>query len=72
MEIASLIQKLLLSRRLPIVNKGKQEWRGANNQLHNDDFDYTTGEVFPAVIRADGSKYWYKNGQLHRDGEKRC
>ena len=47
-----------------------------NNILHeifdNDRIEYSNlhrENDEPAIIDADGSKYWYKNGQPHRDGD---
>ena len=35
-------------------------WRNANGQRHRD------GDL-PAMIRTDGSVFYYKDGNLHRD-----
>ena len=37
---------------------GSKYWQNKNGQLHRNDG--------PAVINADGSKFWYQNGKLHR------
>ena len=40
---------------------GTVEWRNPKGQLHRD------GDL-PAVEAKDGSKYWYQNGEHHREG----
>jgi len=45
-----------------IDENGDEFWKNKEGQLHRD------GDL-PAVIYANGAKYWCKNGQLHRDGD---
>ena len=35
--------------------------------LHRTEKDPETGLTLPAVERADGAKFWFKNGRRHRD-----
>jgi hypothetical protein len=42
---------------------GTKEWRNKNGEYHRDGDE-------PAVILADGSRYWYKDGKYHRDGDE--
>jgi len=37
--------------------------RGVDKKLHSVDDE-------PAVIYADGTRWWYKNGKVHRDGDQ--
>ena len=45
-----------------IDKKWRKIWRNANGQRHRDG-----GK--PAVIWADGSEAYYKDGKIHRDGD---
>ena len=43
-----------------------------HNINHTHEIEYSMlhrDEDLPAIIYADGSKFWYKNGQLHREGD---
>jgi outer membrane lipoprotein-sorting protein len=43
-----------------IDNNGTERWYNKDEKLHRDDDE-------PAAIYYDGTKYWYKNGKLHRE-----
>lgn len=43
---------------------GEIEWL-KDGKLHRDP-DPVTGEVEPASIRPDGSRYWFRHGRNHR------
>jgi len=48
----------------PQIDKyGTKRWFNESGQLHRD------GDK-PAVVWADGDKFWYRNGKRHRDGNK--
>lgn len=46
-----------------VTSKGTKFWRNEKGELHR-------GDDKPAVMRADGSKFWFKNGMRHRDDDK--
>jgi flagellar basal body L-ring protein FlgH len=46
-----------------ILFTGTKIWKDADKNYHRD------GD-FPAVVRIDGTQFWYKKGKLHRDGDK--
>ncbi len=66
-----------------ILNKGKKsikkEYFNNKEELYKIEYSNGTVEWFengngllhrvdgPAIINADGDKFWYKNGKLHRD-----
>ncbi len=39
------------------------------NRLHTDCISSSDGKDLPAIISANGSQFWYKNGLQHRDGD---
>lgn len=41
---------------------GTIEHRNESGELHSEN-------DIPALTKAGGSQYWYKNGLLHRDGD---
>ena len=45
--------------KMEITSAGDKTWRNAQGQLHN--------EEGPAVIWADGTKFWYINNGFHRE-----
>jgi len=48
----------------PQINEqGTKRWYNKNGQRHRD------GDK-PAIVWADGDKFWYRNGKPHRDGGK--
>jgi len=57
LELYGLIQSLLEAGGK--FENGRYVVRNRNGDYHRDDG--------PAVIRPDGTQYWYRNGQFHRD-----
>ena len=55
--------KVINGIRYNVNAKGDLYTKNKNGQWHsfND---------MPAIIRSNGSKYWYKDGYLHRDNDK--
>ena len=47
------------------MENGVKKWLNEKDQLHRTDTD-ANGQTLPALIRADGSKKWYRNDNLHR------
>jgi hypothetical protein len=45
-----------------IDEEGTERWFNKDHQLHRDN-------DLPAVIKSNGSKFWYKDGKLHRDND---
>lgn len=50
-------------RRNKSGKNGEMEWADKNNLLHQENDE-------PAVIRDDGSKFWYCHGKLHRENDE--
>lgn len=46
-----------------ILPNGTIEYTNSKNELHNINDE-------PSVVWANGSKFWYKNGKLHRNKDK--
>ena len=44
---------------IPVEKNGIEQWVNKKGELHR-------GDGLPAIIRADGTREWYKNGKLHR------
>ena len=47
---------------------GNEQWFNRKGQLHRTERD-ERGFVKPAVIKVNGLKLWYKDGELHRDND---
>ena len=48
-----------LKYRVEVDRLGTRRYYNSEGKLHRD--------AGPAVVRADGAKFWYQNNQLHRD-----
>jgi len=45
------------------LENGEKTWRNKKDQIHRDNDQ-------PAIIHADGTQTWCKEGQIHRDNDK--
>jgi len=48
------------------IGSNVQEYHSMNGKLHREEKD-ENGLILPAVIYADGTRWWYRNGKLHRE-----
>lgn len=63
MKYNEIINSIIEENSYRINGFGAKIWKNSKGQTHRDNDK-------PAVICADGSKYWYQNGGFHRDDDK--